>query len=98
MQQAAGWQALGPSDHSALSVACRDYRWMEYPAREFAIKHPMDNSLMTYRGHQVLQTLIRAYFSPVHSTAQRFIYAGSADGSIQIWGEIWGAGCPAAPS
>ena len=71
---------------------------MEYPAREFAIRHPMDNSLMTYRGHQVLQTLIRAYFSPVHSTAQRFIYAGSADGSIQIWGELWVAGCPAAPS
>ena len=42
---------------------------------------------MTYRGHKVLTTLIRAYFSPLHTTAQRFIYAGSADGSVYIYGE-----------
>ena len=42
---------------------------------------------MTYRGHRVLATLIRAYFSPIHTTAQRFIYAGSADGSVYIFGQ-----------
>lgn len=45
---------------------------------------------MTYRGHRVLATLIRAYFSPMHTTAQRFIYAGSADGSVYIFGQhLW---------
>lgn len=66
---------------------CRDYRWEQYPARNHLIKHPQDNSLMTYRGHKVLTTLIRAYFSPMHTTAQRFIYAGSANGSVYIYGE-----------
>ena len=68
-------------------AACRDYRWEQYPARHHVVKHPQDNSLMTYRGHQVLTTLIRAYFSPLHTTAQRFIYAGSADGSVYIYGK-----------
>ncbi|KAK9810228.1 hypothetical protein WJX72_007006 [[Myrmecia] bisecta] len=62
-----------------------DYRWDEYPARSRPIRHPHDHSIMTYRGHAVLHTLIRAYFSPVHSTGQRFIYAGSQDGSVYIW-------------
>lgn len=70
-----------------LGVACRDYRWEQYPARNHMIKHPQDNSLMTYRGHKVLTTLIRAYFSPLHTTAQRFIYAGSADGAVYMYGE-----------
>ena len=42
---------------------------------------------MSYRGHKVLGTLIRAYFSPKHTTAQRFIYAGSSDGTVYIFGE-----------
>lgn len=29
-----------------------------------------DSSLMTYRGHSVLHTLIRCYFSPMHTTGQ----------------------------
>ena len=29
-----------------------------------------DDSLMTYRGHQVLKCLIRSRFSPVHVTGQ----------------------------
>jgi WD repeat-containing protein 23 len=32
---------------------------------------------MTYRGHAVLQTLIRAYFSPARTTGQRYIYSGA---------------------
>ncbi len=70
-----------------VCVCCRDYRWEEYPARAHYVRHPQDNSLMTYRGHRVLATLIRAYFSPIHTTAQRFIYAGSADGSVYIYGK-----------
>jgi hypothetical protein len=45
---------------------------------------------MTYRGHAVLQTLIRAYFSPGHTTGQRYIYAGSAEGVINAWDVVSG--------
>ncbi|KAK9834848.1 hypothetical protein WJX81_003498 [Elliptochloris bilobata] len=62
-----------------------DYRWMEYPARGYLVPHPHDVSLQTYRGHSVSQTLIRAYFSPASTTAQRYVYAGSADGAVRIW-------------
>lgn len=41
-----------------------DYRWMDYPGVGKDIKHPYDQSLMTYKGHRVLRTLIRCYFSP----------------------------------
>lgn len=37
----------------------------------------------------MLQTLIRAYFSPAASTGQRYIYSGSADGNIFVWGAPW---------
>ena len=43
---------------------------------------PGDSSVMTYRGHNVQKTLIRAKFSPPHTTGQRFIYTGSACGSV----------------
>ena len=59
---------------------------MEYPAKGFLVPHPHDVSLQTYRGHCVSQTLIRAYFSPAATTAQRYVYAGSADGAVRIWG------------
>lgn len=29
------------------------------------IRHPYDQSIMTYKGHLVLRTLIRCYFSPI---------------------------------
>ena len=62
-----------------------DYRWMDYPGDPRAVRHPHDCSLLTYCGHKVLQTLIRCYFSPAHSTAQRFIYSGSHDGCVYIY-------------
>ena len=52
------------------------------------VPHPHDVSVQTFRGHKVLQTLIRAYFSPAHSTGQRFVYTGSADGTAQIYGGL----------
>ena len=50
--------------------------------------HPHDISVQTFRGHKVLQTLIRAYFSPAHSTGQRFVYTGDADGTARIYGTL----------
>ena len=41
-----------------------------------------DTSLMTYRGHSVLRTLIRCRFSPAFSTGQRYIYSGCAAGKV----------------
>ncbi|KAL6061282.1 DDB1- and CUL4-associated factor 11 [Balamuthia mandrillaris] len=54
------------------------------------LKHPDDTSLKTYRGHRVFQTLIRCYFSPEHSTGQRYIYTGSYDGSVYVYDVISG--------
>lgn len=41
-----------------------------------------DTSVMTYRGHGVLHTLIRCRFSPEFTTGQRFIYSGCSTGKI----------------
>lgn len=43
---------------------------------------PGDISLMTYRGHCVLNTLVRCRFSPAFTTGQRYIYCGCATGSV----------------
>ncbi|CAN0490275.1 unnamed protein product [Hapterophycus canaliculatus] len=34
-------------------------------------KRAADESVKTFHGHKVLQTLIRCYFSPAHTTGQR---------------------------
>ena len=41
-----------------------------------------DTSVMTYRGHSVLQTLVRCHFSPEFTTGQRYIYTGCAAGRV----------------
>jgi WD repeat-containing protein 23 len=61
-----------------------DYRWMDYTYKPIQ-EHKLDNSVMTFTGHTVLQTLIRCYFSPLETTGQRYLYSGSADGSIYIF-------------
>ncbi|OQR96252.1 hypothetical protein ACHHYP_16560 [Achlya hypogyna] len=71
-----------------------DYRFEDYPGfAEGATEapHPQDQSVMTYRGHMVMQTLIRCYFSPMHSTGQRFVYSGSADGAVYIYDALTGS-------
>ncbi|KAG2423726.1 hypothetical protein HXX76_015115 [Chlamydomonas incerta] len=67
-----------------------DYRWQEYPAAGRVVRHPHDSSLMTYRGHSVQHTLIRAYFSPAHTTGQRFIYTGSVEGGVHVYDVLTG--------
>ena len=63
-----------------------DYRWQNVPYRVSKCdKHVEgDTSLMTYRGHNVLQTLIRCHFSPQFSTGQRYIYTGFYFRFLQI--------------
>lgn len=48
------------------------------------LAHPKDCSVMTYRGHAVLRTLIRCYFSPVETTGGQYLYSGSYDGKIHV--------------
>ena len=67
-----------------------DYRWMEFPGDGMDIKHPRDRSVLTLRGHKVLGTLCRAYWSPLHTTGQKYIYSGSADGNIYIYDTVDG--------
>jgi WD repeat-containing protein 23 len=59
-----------------------DYRRGNYPG--VPRLHPNDSSVMTYRGHKVLRTLIRCHFSPPSNTGQRYIYTGSADGRAHV--------------
>ena len=66
-----------------------DYRWMDYVPEDDS-KHELDNSIMTFEGHKVLQTLIRWYFSPIETTSQRYLYSGSADGCIYVFDILTG--------
>ena len=65
-----------------VSSAEWDCRWQTAPKRVQRRTVPGDSSIMTYRGHSVQKTLIRAKFSPIHTTGQRFIYTGSSCGSV----------------
>lgn len=74
---------------STLPTFTWDYRSMQYPADGYEVNHPHDQSMHTYRGHKVLKTLIRCYWSPP-STGQRYIYTGSHDGSVRIFDTVTG--------
>jgi DDB1- and CUL4-associated factor 11 len=61
-----------------------DYRRGTYDEDDW-YQDPHDNSLVTFRGHKVLRTLIRCHFSPPGSTNSRYVYSGSEDGKVYIW-------------
>ncbi|KAI4956128.1 hypothetical protein J4E91_000338 [Alternaria rosae] len=61
-----------------------EYRSNAYDFDDYR-PHPHDCSLVTFRGHKVLKTLIRCHFSPPGSTDSRYVYSGSYDGSVYIW-------------
>lgn len=70
-----------------------DYRWDEVPKdfynTEFVLED--DVSVMTYRGHVVNKSLIRAKFSPLESTGQRYIYTGDGTGRLILYDVLTGA-------
>ncbi|BFZ19688.1 hypothetical protein BsWGS_22728 [Bradybaena similaris] len=75
----------------AVSTNQWDYRWQQVPrktARKSVLKG--DSSVMTYRGHCVLHTLIRCKFSPEATTGQRYLYTGCATGSVVIYDLLTG--------
>ncbi|KAA8498558.1 DDB1- and CUL4-associated factor 11 [Porphyridium purpureum] len=65
-----------------------DYRWdmVDYASTP---QHPNDSSLRTFRGHRVLQTLIRGYFTPP-SMGSAHCVLGSHDGSIHFYDIVSG--------
>lgn len=49
-----------------------------------------DSSIMTMRGHEIKNTLIRARFSPRFTTGQRFVYTGCSSGNVVIYDLLTG--------
>ena len=73
-------EKIDPADYSANF----DYRFNPYDESERRA-NPHDCSLVTFRGHRVLKTLIRCHFSPQGSTDGRYVYSGSHDGKVYVW-------------
>ncbi|KAJ6880093.1 LEC14B protein isoform X1 [Populus alba x Populus x berolinensis] len=82
--------APNATSYSGLRNYEWDYRWMDYPYEARDLKHPCDQSVATYKGHSVLRTLIRCYFSPAYSTGQKYIYTGSHDSCVYIYDLVTG--------
>ncbi|KAF2022172.1 WD40 repeat-like protein [Aaosphaeria arxii CBS 175.79] len=61
-----------------------EYRSHAYDENTYK-PHPHDTSLVTFRGHKVLKTLIRCHFAPPGSTDSRYVYSGSYDGKVYVW-------------
>eukprot|EP01135_Chromosphaera_perkinsii_P002775 Nk52_evm143s226 gene=Nk52_evmTU143s226 len=66
-----------------------DYRRSAYRPGSGAKALKEDTSLMTFKGHAVLQTLVRCRFSPA-STGQRYIVSGSNDGGVYVYDILTG--------
>lgn len=93
------WDVRAFSNHNgqentrkAVAQQNWDYRWQKVPKRMCKTGNMLegDTSIMTYRGHSVLQTLIRCHFSPASVTGQRYIYTGCATGRVIIYDVLTG--------
>jgi DDB1- and CUL4-associated factor 11 len=67
-----------------------DMRWLASNRGATATGASSPRSLMSYRGHSVFSTLIRARFSPAATTGRRFIVSGSEDGWIYVYDLLTG--------
>lgn len=76
------FRELDPMQHTRYSDF--DYRTGRYNENDWD-PHPNDNSVVTFRGHQVLSTLIRCHFSPPSATNSRYVYTGSRDGKVYVY-------------
>ncbi|KAF4124803.1 DDB1- and CUL4-associated factor 11 [Geosmithia morbida] len=75
------FRELEPTQHTRYSTF--DYRTGRYDQAYW--DHPNDNSIVTFRGHEVLSTLIRCHFSPPSATNSRYVYTGSRDGKVYVY-------------
>ena len=86
-QTAKLWDVRKPGDSCAIertkTVVSRqnwDYRWQAPPDFLSSMRLHGDCSICSYTGHKVQSTLIRAKFSPQHTTGSSYIYTGSHGG------------------
>lgn len=90
------WDLRKVSSNAAISSASEtrwkhfDYRFEANPSIFKHNLHPNDCSINTFYGPVVLQTLIKANFSPLETTGGRFICSGSADGCVYIYDVLTG--------
>jgi DDB1- and CUL4-associated factor 11 len=79
---------ISPGDFSRMNLDQYsrgfDYRFSTYDADDYT-PNPDDCSVVTFRGHSVLKTLIRCHFSPPTSSNSRYVYSGSEDGKVWIY-------------
>jgi len=61
-----------------------------YPLCDKQKKLRNDTSVLTFKGHHVYNTLIKCKFSPRETTGQRYVYTGSADGSVYVFDTLTG--------
>ncbi|KAJ5652225.1 hypothetical protein N7507_009651 [Penicillium longicatenatum] len=80
MMTTAKFDTIDPNDYTTGF----DYRFQPYPD-DYYEPHEHDCSVVTFRGHRVLKTLIRCHFSPPGSTNSRYVYTGSEDGKIYVY-------------
>lgn len=78
-----GTEKFDTFSHRRYGIRNYDYRYGYYPKPKHTT-HPQDCSVMTYRGHSVLKTLIRCHFSPAETTGGQYLYSGSSDGRIHV--------------
>jgi len=70
-----------------------DYRFETAPSNDMSVKVFEGNveqelsrgCVAAFYGHSVLQTLVKAHFSPRRTTGRRFIYTGSSTGDVCIY-------------
>ncbi|XP_068025753.1 LOW QUALITY PROTEIN: DDB1- and CUL4-associated factor 11 [Melanerpes formicivorus] len=97
-QTAKLWDLRRPTGPGGLAAARRavarqswDYRWQRAPRRAMtATPLPGDSSLMTYRGHAVLHTLLRCRLSPPPAQGGLYLGAGCAYGSVIVYDVLTG--------
>ncbi|KAI1629131.1 1-alkyl-2-acetylglycerophosphocholine esterase [Exophiala viscosa] len=79
---------ISPNDFARIDMHAYttnfDYRFSPYDEDDY-VPNPKDCSVVTFRGHSVLKTLIRCHFSPPGSSNSRYVYSGSEDGKVYIW-------------
>ncbi|OAL40040.1 hypothetical protein AYO20_00458 [Fonsecaea nubica] len=79
---------ISPNEFSKIDIRSYttnfDYRFSSYDEDDY-VPNPKDCSVVTFRGHSVLKTLIRCHFSPPGSSNSRYVYSGSEDGKVYIW-------------
>nr|XP_016930290.1 DDB1- and CUL4-associated factor 11 [Drosophila suzukii] len=92
MRQPSNMRNRSRSRQQQLDLHMWDYRWNRVPRQFYNPNKELDGdtSIMTYRGHRVTKTLLRAKFSPMAQTGQRFIYTGCATGRIIIYDVLTG--------